>query len=48
LLHKANGLRAKDQVDFDATVPLLDAQDRRWLREAMILAHPDHPWIDLL
>jgi hypothetical protein len=29
-------------------VPLLEDRDRRWLREAMVLAHPDHPWLDLL
>lgn len=44
LLHKAPGLRPQDQQDFDATVPLLSAAARTWLREALDLAHPGHPW----
>jgi hypothetical protein len=45
LLHKARGLREKDQADFDAAWPLLDGEDRRWLREALELTQPDHPWL---
>lgn len=45
LLHKARGLRDKDQADFDAAWPLLDASAARWLRDAVALAHPDHPWL---
>ncbi len=44
LLHKAPGLRQKDQADFDACVGLLDPQPRAWLRDALHLAHPGHPW----
>ncbi len=32
LLHKANGLRPKDQEDFEVCLPLLDDTARRWLR----------------
>lgn len=46
LLHKAAGLRPKDQADFAATWPLLDSAQQSWLREAIELAHPGHPWLD--
>lgn len=45
LLHKARGLRPKDQSDFDAAWPMLAAEDRRWLREAITMTQPDHPWL---
>ena len=48
LLHKARGLRDKDQADFDACWPLLDQQSRRWLREAVELTQPDHPWLSAM
>ncbi|QDP98859.1 hypothetical protein FOE78_16405 [Microlunatus elymi] len=48
LLHKARGLRTKDQRDFDVALPLLSVQDQRWLRDALALTVPGHPWIDRL
>lgn len=45
LLHKARGLRPQDQRDFDAAVGRLDGESARWLRWALNLAHPGHPWI---
>ena len=48
LLLKARGLRPKDQRDFDATLPLLDARSASWLRESLHLAHPGHPWLAAL
>ena len=48
LLHKARGLRPKDQVDFDNTAPRLDEPARTWLRDKLALAHPDHPWLTRL
>jgi len=44
LLFKAKASRDKDRADFDATLPLLDADQRRWLADALALVHPDHPW----
>lgn len=44
LLYKAPGLRTKDQADFDATLPFLDAGRRDWLAEALAATLPDHPW----
>jgi hypothetical protein len=48
LLHKAPGIRQKDQQDFDACVPLLDTRRRAWLRRTLGIAHPGHPWLDRL
>lgn len=48
LLHKAPGLRRKDQADLDACLPLLEAPARTWLRTAVEVAHPDHPWLTQL
>lgn len=44
LLHKAPGLRPKDQADFEACLPLLDEPAKDWLRVTLDLAHPGHPW----
>jgi len=48
LLHKAPGLRPKDQQDFETCLPVLDTTARIWLVAALELAHPGHPWIDEL
>jgi hypothetical protein len=44
LLYKAKHLRFKDQRDFDASAPALDATARAWLTTALEHAHPGHPW----
>ncbi len=44
LLYKAKRHRPKDEVDFAAALPVLDPEQRRWLDEALELAHGDHPW----
>ena len=44
LLYKAKHLRFKDQRDFDASAPTLDATARAWLTAAIEHAHPGHPW----
>ena len=48
LLHKARGLRAKDQQDFEAVLPRLAVGDRTWLRTAIELTDPGHPWLAAL
>ena len=48
LLYKAQGLRPKDQADFDATLPHLDARRRGWLRDALGARLPGHPWLAAL
>jgi uncharacterized protein (DUF952 family) len=44
LLYKAKHLRFKDQRDFEASAPTLDAAARAWLATALAQAHPGHPW----
>jgi hypothetical protein len=48
LLYKAKGLRAKDQLDFAATVAHLDDQQRAWMRGMLRRTLPGHPWIEQL
>ena len=45
LLYKAKGLRPKDEADFRQTLPVLSWERRTWLREALLQAHPQHPWL---
>jgi hypothetical protein len=46
LLFKAkHSHRARDQRDFEAVVPRLEPERRRWLSEALELVHPGHPWL---
>ncbi|ACV06052.1 hypothetical protein I6I18_02825 [Kytococcus sedentarius] len=46
LLLKAPGDRPKDRADLAACLPRLSGAQRRWLRDALALAHPDHPWLE--
>jgi hypothetical protein len=48
LLFKAKTMRSFDQDDFDAVLPVLSSEARRWLRGAIEIAHPNHPWIQRL
>ncbi|WP_205328554.1 nucleotidyltransferase domain-containing protein [Glycomyces sp. YM15] len=48
LLYKAKGLRPKDEADFEAVLPKLGAEQRRWLRESIRLAYGEHPWSERL
>lgn len=48
LLHKAPGLRDQDRSDFEAAGPLLDTEARHWLRNALQLTLPGHPWLAAL
>ena len=49
LLFKARRRSEKDESDFAAVVPLLDASDRDWLRAAISLTEPSlHPWLERL
>lgn len=45
LLFKAKHARPKDDGDLAAVLPLLSAERRRWLAEALQLAHPGHRWL---
>ncbi|MDQ0642629.1 nucleotidyltransferase domain-containing protein [Microbacterium murale] len=45
LLYKAKGQRLKDDADFAATLPFLDAARRAWLRDALTRTLPGHEWL---
>jgi GrpB-like predicted nucleotidyltransferase (UPF0157 family) len=40
-----NSQRSKDQHDFEAVLPHLDAAQRAWLRWALLVTQPAHAWI---
>ena len=40
--------RDRDQLDFEAVVPRLERERRRWLTDALQRVHPGHPWLDEL
>jgi hypothetical protein len=46
LFYKAKGWEIeKNAADFEIAAPALDAVARPWLRGALEIAHPQHPWI---
>lgn len=48
LLFKAKHAREKDDGDFNAALPQLEPERRRWLADALELFHPGHRWLDRL
>jgi hypothetical protein len=48
LWYKAEASRSHDEADLRAVVPHLTDGQRDWLREAITLAHGDHPWLGRL
>jgi hypothetical protein len=48
LLYKARHLQPRDLADFEAVQSALTSDSKVWLREALELAHPGHPWIGRL
>ena len=48
LLFKAKAARDKDRADLDLALPLMAAERRRWLRDALARVHPGHEWLDLV
>ena len=46
LLYKAkHSQQPKNEADFAAVLPQLEAERRRWLRGALELVHPGHSWL---
>ena len=45
LLQKSKNPRAKDEADFLAVDELLDTTQTQWLRTALSLVSPEHPWL---
>jgi hypothetical protein len=48
LLFKAKAARPKDEEDFAAALPFLDADRRQWLADALTRLHPGHRWLTAL
>jgi hypothetical protein len=44
LLYMAKSTDPKNQHDFDVARPTLDDASVEWLRAALAIAHPGHPW----
>ena len=48
LLYKSKAPRERDEADFAQICPLLAADARRWLHDALELTTPDHKWMAAL
>jgi hypothetical protein len=49
LLYKARSLRERDEIDFQACLPMLSPQARTWLQQSLAKMYPSgHPWINRL
>jgi hypothetical protein len=48
LFYKAKEPRPHDELDFLALLPHLTDEQRDWLRDAVSLVHPVHPWLTQL
>jgi hypothetical protein len=50
LLYKATAtvILPKSEADFEACLPYLDAEQRRWLALTLPIAYPGHPWLECL
>ena len=46
LVFKARLRRPKDEPDFEATLPILTAEQREWMRNPVTRVAPDHPWLE--
>ena len=38
----------KNAADLADTLPRLDPDRRRWLRDAIARVHPGHPWLEVV
>jgi hypothetical protein len=48
LLYKAKNPRPKDEADFILTLPALNGERRHWLKNALTVIYPQHPWLERL
>lgn len=49
LMYKANNHRPKDDLDFEACLPLLSNETSTWLKAQLTLLYPQgHPWLSAL
>ncbi len=45
LLYKSKNPRAKDELDFQAVVKYLDAEQKQWLKNAIRVGSSEHVWL---
>jgi len=45
LLFKAKDPRSRDDADLAAALPHMSGERRAWLRWALGIVHPGHPWL---
>ena len=45
LFYKAQHLRPQDEADLRALLPVLTNEQVAWLRTALALVRPGHPWL---
>ncbi|MBJ7902181.1 amino acid transporter [Streptomyces sp. DSM 110735] len=45
LFYKAKATRDKDEIDFEAALPILGESQRVWLADVIRVIAPDHPWL---
>ena len=45
LLFKAKRPRRRDEEDFRNLLEVLSGESRSWLRSALSVVHPGHPWV---
>ncbi|MEU8571212.1 amino acid transporter [Streptomyces pathocidini] len=45
LFYKAKATWEKDEIDFEAVLPLLNAPARAWLADSIKVIAPNHPWL---
>jgi hypothetical protein len=48
LLFKAKRHQEKDEHDFQIAIGLFTLAQREWLKQAIEIVHPDHPWLAAL
>ncbi|PGL73088.1 hypothetical protein [Bacillus sp. AFS055030] len=46
LLYKVRNTREKDHQDFKNVKDYLDSSQKTWLREAILIHHPNHEWLE--
>ena len=46
LVYKSKDPRPKDNADFTTLTPALSDEQSRWLREALLVTSPGHPWLE--
>lgn len=49
LLYKAKNRRPKDELDFQACLPLLSIEAKQWLKQSLVILYPEgHAWLSFL